>query len=353
MCIRIHIKYILSHFFKKPPPRQRQIESRAFFAVLQVWFILLILNGLKYLQKTIQPHKLVATMSIPRFVVAPKISLRKISQAFNVVSPSSYTTPIFLHPLWGFLCIFLSRKTNLPNLFFSRATKIPRFSVWVFPKLGVPQNGWFIMENPIKMDDLGGKPTIFGNTRMWCPNFESDKLIPGSARPTPKNPLVGVPPHLVPPLETWAESARLTLQQLKMRNWFGNEGCWLYPDSPYQKKNVEAFLCWCCEKKWCQYFFVASNFIQINKIWKQWNKDVLQVLDVLELIMEDIGLFLMGESMVGAKRRSFFTRELWLWEESIVHSPWKMVVGRQLSYLNFRGVIIQISWSQIGIFFGD
>ena len=25
----------------------------------------------------------------------------------------------------------------------------------VFPKIGVPQNGWFIMENPIKMHDLG------------------------------------------------------------------------------------------------------------------------------------------------------------------------------------------------------
>ena len=25
----------------------------------------------------------------------------------------------------------------------------------MFPKIGVPQNGWFTMENPIKMDDLG------------------------------------------------------------------------------------------------------------------------------------------------------------------------------------------------------
>ena len=27
--------------------------------------------------------------------------------------------------------------------------------IWVFPEIGVPQNGWFTMENPIKMDDLG------------------------------------------------------------------------------------------------------------------------------------------------------------------------------------------------------
>ena len=28
-------------------------------------------------------------------------------------------------------------------------------NIWVFPKIGVNQNGWFIIENPIKMDDLG------------------------------------------------------------------------------------------------------------------------------------------------------------------------------------------------------
>ena len=29
---------------------------------------------------------------------------------------------------------------------------------------GKPQNGWFIMENHIKMDDLGGFTPIFGST---------------------------------------------------------------------------------------------------------------------------------------------------------------------------------------------
>ena len=28
-------------------------------------------------------------------------------------------------------------------------------TIWVFPKRKVPQNGWFVMDNPIKMDDLG------------------------------------------------------------------------------------------------------------------------------------------------------------------------------------------------------
>ena len=98
-------------------------------------------------------------LSISRYLKHPKANLNARKNKNKIKTMGALRSP-------EFPCVLQKGTTSRESFavtkyshFFKKGTTLSFGCTWGFPKMGVPQNGWFIMDistkNESKMDDLG------------------------------------------------------------------------------------------------------------------------------------------------------------------------------------------------------